>query len=629
MAPPVERRAFDLEIAMRAADHFEARKKQRDAKLKAIEQGQYTKAESPQRLAKRINRLMDAVMGLVAVSMSEEAVQPLAVEPPLKAREVIQRQAVAPEEVTDAMVERVIGATRDFLAIGFFEKGLIASRAVCRIVTNLGSGLRGLGTGFMVTPALMITNNHVLESEEFARRSFAEFNYQLTESGTPLLIDRFDLAPDAFFLTDPDLDFALVAVEPRSARGTALNTFGFCPLIGAEGKILVRDAVNIVQHPKGELKQIAIRNNTLLDLPAQAPLDKYAHYESDTEQGSSGSPVFNDQWEVIALHHSGVPRRNAKKQILDREGKVWPPDGNPDEIDWISNEAIRVSRLVAFIKAAPVREHEKALQSEFEAISSAYVPAAVRSVDTAPKRVASQRDVSDVSRADVVLSTATPPVADGATADEARTKPEYWLERVEERRLNPGAKPLVLISFASEDQEWVDELHKFLEPRVAGLNDPEGHSYQVWSFSDAKRGTTPGQEFPEIIAEKMWSCRAAIVLLSSDYFQSWYCRRIELPFLMWRWAHQNLPCLPVRLGTLPVEKVRLPPFRLESRMVRLDEIIDERQAPADFAASPYRDYNLKELKEAKLEAQIEKRFDGVGRRVVDALKSRYAARDDG
>jgi len=51
-------------------------------------------------------------------------------------------------------------------------------------------------------------------------------------------------------------------------------------------------------------------------------------------------------------------------------------------------------------------------------------------MDTAPKRVASQRDVSDVSRADVVLSTATPPVADGASADEARTKPEYWLERV-------------------------------------------------------------------------------------------------------------------------------------------------------------------------------------------------------
>ena len=156
-----------------------------------------------------------------------------------------------------------------------------------------------------------MTNNHVLRSEDFARRSTAEFNFQLGDGGAQLPVVRFGLKPDAFFLTDRDLDFSLVAVEPRAANGLALASFGYCPLIGAEGKILVRDPVNIVQHPKGELKQIVIRNNTLLDLPEQPPLDKFAHYETDTEQGSSGSPVFNDEWEVIALHHSGVPRTNA------------------------------------------------------------------------------------------------------------------------------------------------------------------------------------------------------------------------------------------------------------------------------------------------------------------------------
>jgi endonuclease G, mitochondrial len=145
---------------------------------------------------------------------------------------------------------------------------------------------------------------------------------------------------------------------------------GYCPLLGAEGKIIVRDPVNIVQHPKGELKQIAIRNNTLLDLPEDPGLDKLAHYETDTEQGSSGSPVFNDQWEVIALHHSGVPRTNAAKQILDRDGNVWPENGDPDRIDWIANEGIRTSRLVNFIKNRQVLEHEKALHAEFIAISS-------------------------------------------------------------------------------------------------------------------------------------------------------------------------------------------------------------------------------------------------------------------
>jgi V8-like Glu-specific endopeptidase len=41
--------------------------------------------------------------------------------------------------------------------------------------------------------------------------------------------------------------------------------------------------------------------------------DRLLHYRSPTEPGSSGSPVFNDQWELIALHHAGgtdLPRLN-------------------------------------------------------------------------------------------------------------------------------------------------------------------------------------------------------------------------------------------------------------------------------------------------------------------------------
>jgi endonuclease G, mitochondrial len=381
MAAPSDKPAFDLAIVARAAQNFELRKKQREAKEKAISEGQYTKAESPIRLANHVNRLLGTLRGRIAVAAARLEPSPAvaARELPKQIHDLIQRGPVRPAEVDDALLERVLGATRDFLAIGFFEKGAIASRAVCRIVTNIGAGRRGLGTGFLVTPSLLITNNHVLRSEDDAKRSVAEFNYQLTDSGDPLPVERFHLKPDVFFLTNEDLDFALVAVESQSANGTALTSFGYCPLLAVEGKSIVRDPVNIVQHPKGELKQIAIRNNTLLDLPEDPGLDKLAHYETDTEQGSSGSPVFNDQWEVIALHHSGVPRTNAGKQILDRDGNVWPENGDPDKIDWIANEGIRTSRLVTFIKNSQVREHEKALHGEFIAISSGDV---VRSAPT-------------------------------------------------------------------------------------------------------------------------------------------------------------------------------------------------------------------------------------------------------
>src|SRR5262249_4847912 len=145
-----------------------------------------------------------------------------------------------------------------------------------------------------------------------------------------------------------ELDFALVAV----AGGDALTPFGYCPLIPREGKILIGDPINIIQHPMGEMKQIVVRANRLLDLPNKAALDLYAHYEADTEPGSSGSPVFNDQWDVVALHHSGVPDTDKQGNLRGIDGKPWRNGDDPERLKWIGNEGIRVSRLVAFIKDA-------------------------------------------------------------------------------------------------------------------------------------------------------------------------------------------------------------------------------------------------------------------------------------
>src|SRR5262249_4051871 len=76
-------------------------------------------------------------------------------------------------------------------------------------------------------------------------------------------------------------------------------------------------------------------------------------YETDTEPGSSGSPVLSDAWDVVALHHSSVPRTDAKGNLLDVDGKVWVNDrDDPDRLDWVGNEGIRVSSLVEFIRQA-------------------------------------------------------------------------------------------------------------------------------------------------------------------------------------------------------------------------------------------------------------------------------------
>jgi endonuclease G len=114
--------------------------------------------------------------------------------------------------------------------------------------------------------------------------------------------------------------------------------------------VLVRQYVNIIQHPQGRPKQVALRDNQVIDL-----LEDFLHYRADTEPGSSGAPVFNDFWELVGLHHSGVPRRDpATKRPLTRWGALW--DGRDErDVDWLANEGVRLSRILARLKAAPLQ----------------------------------------------------------------------------------------------------------------------------------------------------------------------------------------------------------------------------------------------------------------------------------
>ena len=52
--------------------------------------------------------------------------------------------------------------------------------------------------------------------------------------------------------------------------------------------LIVGQWVNIIQHPNGERKQLALRQNNIIDM-----LDDFLQYETDTAPGSSGSPTFS------------------------------------------------------------------------------------------------------------------------------------------------------------------------------------------------------------------------------------------------------------------------------------------------------------------------------------------------
>ena len=117
------------------------------------------------------------------------------------------------------------------------------------------------------------------------------------------------------------------------------------------GKADIGDFASIIQHPSGQEKQIAIRENQIMDMAADR-----LFYKSDTAQGSSGAPVFNDQWQVIALHSAGVAKKDAQGRYVDKDGNVIEDDdGRVDESDvvWLSNEGFRISTIMTHLKGAP------------------------------------------------------------------------------------------------------------------------------------------------------------------------------------------------------------------------------------------------------------------------------------
>ncbi|WP_214369826.1 trypsin-like serine peptidase [Pseudonocardia sp. H11422] len=286
------------------------------------------------------------------------------------------------------LLERIIAATNDLQLANFLPRGERAARTVARICLQRGGRVVGFGTGFLVGPQLMMTNNHVLPDVATAGGAYAEFVYELDRDGVQTPAARYDLDPATLFLTDEHLDFTLVATRPAPDGHPPGEEFGWNRLVAQQGKIVNGEPVNVVGHPNGRLKEIAIRHNKLLN-----QLDDFLQYETDTEPGNSGSPVFNDQWEVVALHHSGVPRTDDAGNWLAVGGARWRPQDGDAAVDWVANEGARVSVLLSHLSGLALSPAQRAVLAELGTtgapVESTPVPPAA-----APSPVAGPEPVS-------------------------------------------------------------------------------------------------------------------------------------------------------------------------------------------------------------------------------------------
>ncbi|MCC6875817.1 MAG: trypsin-like peptidase domain-containing protein [Sandaracinaceae bacterium] len=289
---------------------------------KKIDRARELEAPAIQRLARYRMRNLAAQLA-PGPELLEQEVQPLLELAAAPAPEAPATEALSTEAISRHF-EKVHGKA-EFLPARFLLDGAERAKAVCRI-----SGPQGRGTGFLVAPAVLMTNNHVLATADEARDAVAELGFADGDT-----LARVGLQPERLFLTDAELDFTLVACEPQPVEG-----FPIIPLLRNPATVAPGERVQVIQHPRGRRKEVALHDNHVT-----AVKDLVVHYRTDTEPGSSGSPVFNLAWDLVALHHAGW-----------EEGK--DAEGKPIAV----NEGVRISAIVAHLirrlNEAPERNHE-------------------------------------------------------------------------------------------------------------------------------------------------------------------------------------------------------------------------------------------------------------------------------
>ena len=266
-----------------------------------------------------------------------------------KIRQIYEKFGMAPAASVQQAGVPVTGAATRATATGFEamvtsiksldmgvwrEKMAAIESQVCRIEFSNNP----IGTGFLIGPDLVITNYHVMEKPIGGKfppdKVVCHFDYKALADGSTLdgvtvklhasdwRVDNSPYSkaeaenqPDRELPGTDQLDYAVVRLErPAGNEPVGTNAAPDAPLRGwikLNGQPpLEKDMpLLIVQHPDGAPLKFAFDTKSIIAVNANGTRVRYA---TNTEHGSSGSPCFNIDWELVALHHMGDPAWNSQ-----------------------------------------------------------------------------------------------------------------------------------------------------------------------------------------------------------------------------------------------------------------------------------------------------------------------------
>jgi len=221
-------------------------------------------------------------------------------------------------ETDEIQLQNWLKPESDYWDVGFLKQAIEQSASVCRIEIP---SRNIMGTGVLIAPNKVLTNYHIFQPNEEdniennARNAVLRFGCFTSDNGGENSGNSFKLdnqKPILCFSKTEHLDYILLQVESKINQEKDIK-----PARWDGNKLPIEKmGISVLQHPEGDSMKLSISQDGVTGVYHNSGLVQYIN---KTALGSSGSPCFDEDWCLVALHHA----QRAKTFGTIREGILF------------------------------------------------------------------------------------------------------------------------------------------------------------------------------------------------------------------------------------------------------------------------------------------------------------------